>query len=122
MEGFGKKVVLIASLAILAVVAGGYLGIQFLIPESPSHETEISSTSEEGLSARFSSMGIVHDAEMQYGSSKVVSYLWDFGDGTTSTERNPVHTYEKPGTYRVNLTITREDGVKFTDTSQVIVG
>ena len=33
------------------------------------------------------------------------SYFWDFGDGTTSTEENPVHTYSKPGTYTVIFTI-----------------
>lgn len=32
-------------------------------------------------------------------------WLWDFGDGTNSTEQNPVHTYKKPGTYTVNLTV-----------------
>jgi PKD repeat protein len=34
------------------------------------------------------------------------SWHWDFGDGTTSTERNPVHTYASAGTYSVNLTVT----------------
>lgn len=33
-------------------------------------------------------------------------WLWDFGDGQTSTERNPTYTYAKPGTYRVKLTVT----------------
>jgi hypothetical protein len=31
------------------------------------------------------------------------SYLWDFGDGFTSTEISPVHTYAAPGTYTVIL-------------------
>ena len=31
------------------------------------------------------------------------SYLWDFGDGNTSTEINPVHTYQEDGTYVVSL-------------------
>ncbi|MEQ8715374.1 MAG: PKD domain-containing protein [Cyclobacteriaceae bacterium] len=30
-------------------------------------------------------------------------FLWDFGDGTTSTENNPVHVYEENGLYTVNL-------------------
>ena len=31
------------------------------------------------------------------------SYLWDFGDGTTSTSINPNHTYTSPGVYNVTL-------------------
>lgn len=34
------------------------------------------------------------------------TYLWDFGDGNTSTEENPSHTYELAGSYTVTLTIT----------------
>jgi PKD repeat protein len=34
------------------------------------------------------------------------SYLWDFGDGTTSTEANPVHVYANAGTFEVTLTVT----------------
>jgi predicted transcriptional regulator/chitodextrinase len=30
-------------------------------------------------------------------------YLWDFGDGTTSTDREPRHSYSRPGTYNVTL-------------------
>ncbi|MEN6517810.1 MAG: carbohydrate-binding protein [Methanospirillum sp.] len=34
---------------------------------------------------------------------------WNFGDGATSTEQNPVHTFTAPGVYAVNLTIDEED-------------
>jgi len=37
-------------------------------------------------------------------SSNATGYLWDFGDGATSTETNPSHTYSAPGTYTVTLT------------------
>ena len=38
------------------------------------------------------------------------SYLWDFGDGNSSTEENPVHTYASDGDYNVILTTTNECG------------
>jgi gliding motility-associated-like protein len=39
-------------------------------------------------------------------SSSGASYLWDFGDGTSSTQHSPVHTFPGPGTYTVTLTAT----------------
>jgi len=41
------------------------------------------------------------------------SWSWDFGDNSTSTERNPTHTYNDPGTYTVTLTVT---GPELSDT------
>jgi formylglycine-generating enzyme required for sulfatase activity len=38
--------------------------------------------------------------------------VWDFGDGASSTERNPSHTYNKAGAYDVTLTITGPCGSK----------
>jgi len=38
------------------------------------------------------------------------SWLWDFGDGNTSTAQNPQHTYTAPGLYTVTLTATNEYG------------
>ncbi|MFA5414342.1 MAG: MEMAR_RS02690 family S-layer glycoprotein [Methanoregula sp.] len=38
------------------------------------------------------------------------SWFWDFGDGTFSTEQNPVHTYTSPGIYTVSLTVTNTFG------------
>ena len=34
------------------------------------------------------------------------TYLWDFGDNTTSTEKYPTHDYSNPGSYDVTLTVT----------------
>jgi gliding motility-associated-like protein len=39
-----------------------------------------------------------------------VSFHWDFGDGVTSSEVNPTHTYSMIGTYNVTLTVTNADG------------
>ncbi|MGV8076726.1 MAG: PKD domain-containing protein [Methanosarcina sp.] len=39
-----------------------------------------------------------------------ISWKWTFGDGNNSTEKNPVHIYNKPGNYTVALTATNEGG------------
>lgn len=38
------------------------------------------------------------------------NYLWEFGDGVTSTQISPSHIYEYPGTYDVTLTVTNATG------------
>jgi len=42
------------------------------------------------------------------GSGKI-NYVWNFGDSTTSTGQNPIHTYSKPGSYYVCLAINSDD-------------
>ena len=39
-----------------------------------------------------------------------ISYLWNFGDGTTSTEVNPSHTYAEVGVYPVRLIVNNLEG------------
>jgi gliding motility-associated-like protein len=38
------------------------------------------------------------------------AYAWNFGDGTTSAETNPIHLYEVPGNYDITLTVTNQTG------------
>lgn len=40
----------------------------------------------------------------------IISWEWDFGDNHTSTEQNPIHIYEVPGTYTVKLKTTGPGG------------
>lgn len=42
--------------------------------------------------------------------AEIVSYHWDFADGTTSNERDVKHSYDKIGTYDVVLTVTDKAG------------
>jgi PKD repeat protein len=49
--------------------------------------------------------------EFTDGSSGIPStWAWDFGDGGSSTEQNPSHTYNTPGVYTVSLTVSNSTG------------
>lgn len=48
----------------------------------------------------------------------IVSRQWDFGDGGSSSQRNPSHTYGQPGQYQVRLTVRDNDGASDSRTHQ----
>jgi PKD repeat protein len=50
------------------------------------------------------------EVDFQNESSNATSYLWNFGDGGTSTQFNPLHEYAEDGVYLVTLTATNECG------------
>jgi PKD repeat protein/pectate lyase len=52
-----------------------------------------------GLTVQFTSL-----------ATNATSYLWDFADGTTSTQQNPIHTFPSERSYRVKLTATNACG------------
>jgi uncharacterized membrane protein len=43
-------------------------------------------------------------------TGKVTSWKWDFGDGATSTEQNPIHRYARGGDYIVTLEVEGPEG------------
>ena len=48
-------------------------------------------------------------------------YSWKFGDGTNAETINPRHTYQNPGTYTVELTVTTPDNLTDTATADLVV-
>lgn len=54
------------------------------------------------LTVQFTDLSIFKDPT----SITIKTWLWNFGDGGTSTEQNPTHIYTTPGKYSVTLTIT----------------
>jgi PKD repeat protein len=54
------------------------------------------------------------------GSSGATSWSWDFGDGNTSDEQLPIHTYDDYGVYTVSLTVS-DDGGTTTDTYERVI-
>jgi len=51
---------------------------------------------------------LVSFKDLSYG--KITSWFWDFDDGTTSSEQNPLHQYKNPKEYTVVLTVKGPDG------------
>jgi len=50
------------------------------------------------------------DESAEWDDCEIVSWEWDFGDGETSTDANPTHTYQDEGKYTVALTVTSAGG------------
>jgi len=72
------------------------------------------STGPEPLTVQFTGLGTDSDGW-------IVSYQWDFGDSTTSTQQSPSHTYTTQGTYTATLTVTDNQGVTGTDSTTITV-
>lgn len=52
------------------------------------------------------------------GSAPIEQYLWEFGDGSSSTQQNPTHTYNSAGPFNVRLTVVSDHG---SDTATEVV-
>ncbi|MDW8333467.1 MAG: PKD domain-containing protein, partial [Bacteroidia bacterium] len=58
----------------------------------------------------------VQFTDQSHGAGQIVSWFWDFGDGATSHEQNPSHTYTAPGEYTVALVVVSEYNCRDTTT------
>ena len=56
-----------------------------------------------------------------YTSINATAYSWDFGDGRTSTELNPVVTFETPGLYSVKLICTPKNDLHYNQNVKTMV-
>ena len=59
--------------------------------------------------------------DLTVGGATPYAYSWDFGDGETSDEAKPLHTYAESGTYVVTLEVTDKNGVRNEATREVVV-
>ncbi len=58
-------------------------------------------------------------SDLSTSDSTITGYEWDFGDGTTSTEENPTHTYTQAGEYEVILYVETVNGCVDTTIAKV---
>jgi hypothetical protein len=104
-----------------------------LAPGEVVHNYEAGFAVEEPVTAEFSVLpgderGVApHMVEFDSAESRaaagIAGYFWEFGDGQTSNQANPVYTYTTPGVYTVSLTITDTKGLtnKITRENLIIV-
>lgn len=64
---------------------------------------------------------IFEDTTVLSNASLLDSYLWDFGDGTTSSDQNPTHVFPGTGTYTVKFTTFNAFGCTTTATKSITV-
>ena len=62
-----------------------------------------------------------NSSESQDPDGGIAGYSWDFGDGNSSTDANPAHTYSSAGTFTVGLTITDSSGATHAASGEVTV-
>ncbi len=90
-------------------------------PDMGAHEDQI------GPEAEFISENAAGPAPLEVrfedrSTEDIILRSWDFGDGATSTEQHPTHTYDTPGTYTVKLVVTSPAGFNAeTKTRHIIV-
>jgi PKD repeat protein len=63
---------------------------------------------------------VVHFHPYTFERTDVIKILWEFGDGSTSNEEKPTHTYAKPGEYTAKVTVTWAPGETNYDESMTI--
>ncbi len=78
----------------------------------------------EGLPRKGCNPLTINPTAVVTANEAITGFLWNFGDGATSTAANPVYTYTTAGNYAVTLTITTASGCTetFTMTDAVKVG
>ncbi|MBN2174058.1 MAG: PKD domain-containing protein [Bacteroidales bacterium] len=81
--------------------------IEIVIAESPSCMANFTYEADSAPSGAY----LVQFTDISTGEIEV--WTWDFGDGSSSTEQNPLHMYFFPGTYNVCLTIMGGDSLGY---------
>lgn len=103
--------------ALATLTAGGRTGTAEVTARSGSGDTK---SVEVEITVPSVTAAFTHDAEepgrlltvkfTDGSTGSPTSWKWDFGDGGTSAERDPVHTFPAPDTYAVTLTVANAAG------------
>lgn len=111
---------------LVSVDYGNGNSIEYTYDQAGNRLTEtVIGTGAPGPVARFAASPLSGTAPLvvQFSDQSLASpttWLWDFGDGTTSSVSSPMHTYSVRGTYTVSLTVSNDVGFD-TETKQDLI-
>jgi hypothetical protein len=114
---FAKKKRLIIALSITMILVVAIYGATIVVDLGTSSDPVNALITVENTISRLGD-GVVMDASNSSG--KIKGYIWDLGDGNTSTNVSVNHHYELAGWYDVNLTVVGPNGQ--TSTNSIVVG
>lgn len=129
---FGDKTTATGAKATHTYTSAGEYDITLIVKDdrgattSVSKRVKVSAPANAAPTASFSWTADHLSARFDASSSrdtdgKITNYVWDFGDGKSATGQMAQHTYPKPGTYRVTLTVTDDKGATAKTTQNVKV-
>ena len=108
---FYSKYLFVISFLVLAVFLAGCGGV---LP--PTNQSPIASFTANPTSG-IAPLEVAFDASNSSDSDgNIISYAWDFKDGSTGSGQTITHTFSSTGSYNVELTVTDNDGLTGTDT------
>jgi len=107
-----KRNLILLTIFFVAVI--GMAIVFILVANSPP----VAAFTDSATSAVYTAETIAFNGADSYDTDgRIVSYSWDFGDGSTATGATASHAYAQAGSYTVFLTVTDDDGA--TDTMAV---
>ncbi len=107
-----KKTIALSGLLVLLLVLGTSAAMATPQGVEIYHSHYYQSNYTDGTIQAYANSNVYFEG---YGSSddnSALTWNWDFGDGTTSTDQYPSHVYSAPGNYIVKLTVTDGSGEK----------
>ena len=108
--------------ALYYTVAVGRQNIRRVIYEGTRNSAPIARITADRLQAPLGTSIQFDASESSDRDGDDLEYLWDFGDGSTSTEVSPLHEFSSTGNFDVELTVTDTGGFSGTATLQAAVG
>jgi len=79
-------------------------------------------TALDGFTTTINNLQVEFEALWNSQEQGIASYLWNFGDGNTSTSAIPIHNYTQDGYYEVCLSIINDNGCCAQECREIVVG